>query len=349
MATRSVATVFGGSGFIGRYVVKRLAQAGHVVRVASRNPDRAGLLRPMGVVGQIVPLYASLSNAADVARAVQGSDFVVNLIGVLSEARAGDFKRLQEDGAGRLPTAAGGRRRGPGGGGGAGGAPPAPGRRRAAPAPPPRRAPRAGVRRMVQVSAIGADPASPSRYAQTKAAGEQTVRAAMPAATVLRPSLVFGPEDQFFNRFAAMTRFSPVMPVIAGDTRFQPVYVCDVADAIMAGLARDDAAGRTFELGGPRVWTFRELLAWIVAQTHRRRPLVEVPLGVARLQARVLEKLPGRLLTQDQLLQLTRDNVVAAGASGLAELGIAATPVELVVPGYLARFRPGGTRRQQLA
>ena len=315
MATRSVATVFGGSGFIGRYLVKRLAQAGHVVRVASRNPDRAGLLRPMGVVGQIVPLYASLSSPADVARAVDGADFVVNLIGILSEGRAGDFKRLQEEGAGRIATAAAS----------------------------------AGVQRLVQISAIGADPGSPSRYAQTKAAGEQAVRAAMPAATVLRPSIVFGPEDQFFNRFAAMTQFSPVMPVIAGDTRFQPVYVCDVADAIMAGLTRSDTAGRVFELGGPKVWTFRELLAWIVAQTRRRRPLVEVPLGLARLQARVLEKLPGKLLTQDQLLQLTRDNVVASGVPGLAELGIAATPVELVVPQYLARFRPGGTRRQQLA
>ena len=179
--------------------------------------------------------------------------------------------------------------------------------------------------------------------------GEQAARAAMPAATVLRPSIVFGPEDQFFNRFAAMTQFSPVMPVIEGATRFQPVYVCDVADAVMAGLTRRDAAGRVFELGGPRVWTFRELLAWIVAQTGRRRPLVQVPPGLARLQARVLERLPGRLLTSDQLLQLSRDNVVDGGMAGLAELGISATPVEMVVPQYLARFRPGGTRRRQPA
>ncbi len=315
MATRSVATVFGGSGFIGRYVVKRLAQAGHVVRVAGRNPDRAGLLRPLGVVGQIVPLYAPLSSAADVARAVEGADFVVNLIGILSERRAGDFQRVQADGAGRIAAAAAA----------------------------------AGVRRMVQLSAIGADAGSPSQYARTKAAGEQAVQAAMPAATVLRPSIVFGPEDQFFNRFAAITQFSPVMPVIAGATRFQPVYVCDVADAVMAALTRRDAAGRMFELGGPRVWTFRELLAWIVAQTRRRRPLVNVPLGVARIQARVLEKLPGQLLTRDQLLQLTRDNVVGRGVPGLAELGVVATPVELVVPQYLMRFRPGGTGREQLA
>ena len=315
MATRSVATVFGGSGFIGRYVVKRLALAGHVVRVAGRNPDRAGLLRPMGVVGQIVPLYAPLSDPGAVARAVEGADFVVNLIGILSERRPGDFRRLQADGAGRIAAAAAG----------------------------------AGVGRLVQLSAIGADAESPSQYARSKAAGEQAVRAAMPGATVLRPSIVFGPEDKFFNRFAAMTRFSPVMPVIEGATRFQPVYVCDVADAIIAGLTRRDAMGRTFELGGPRVWTFRELLAWIVAQTRRRRPLVAVPTGLARLQARVLEKLPGQLLTRDQLLLLARDNVVGQGVPGLAELGIAATPVELVVPQYLTRFRPGGTGREQLA
>ena len=315
MATRSVATVFGGSGFIGRYVVKRLALAGHVVRIAGRNPDRAGLLRPMGVVGQIVPLYAPLSSPTDVARAVEGADFVVNLVGILSERRAGDFQRVQADGAGRIATAAAA----------------------------------AGVRRMVQLSAIGADAESPSQYARTKAAGEAAVRAALPAATVLRPSLVFGPEDQFFNRFAAMTPFSPVMPVIAGETRFQPVYVCDVADAVMAGLTRTDTAGEVYELGGPRVWTFRELLAWTVAQTRRRRPLVNIPPGLARLQASVLEKLPGKLLTRDQLLLLGRDNVVGRGMPGLAELGITATPVELVVPQYLMRFRAGGKRREQAA
>lgn len=315
MATRSVATVFGGSGFIGRYVVKRLAQAGHVVRIAGRNPDRAGLLRPMGVVGQIVPLYVPLSSAADIARAVDGADLVVNLIGILAERRAGDFQRVQAEGAGRIAIAAAA----------------------------------AGARRMVQLSAIGADAESPSQYGRSKALGEQAVQAAMPSATVLRPSLVFGPEDQFFNRFAAMTRFSPAMPVIAGATRFQPVYVCDVADAVMAALDQPDAAGRLYELGGPRVWTFRELLSWTVAQTHRRRPLVNVPLRLARLQARVLEKLPGQLLTQDQLLLLTRDNVVGHGVPGLAELGITATSVELVVPQYLMRFRPGGTGREQLA
>ena len=310
MATRSVATVFGGSGFIGRYVVKRLAEAGHVVRIAGRDMERAGSLRTVGVVGQIVPLSVGLSDPASVTRAVEGADLVVNLIGILAEPHPGDFHRLQADGAGRIAAAAAA----------------------------------AGVGGLVQVSAIGADAGSPSLSARSKAAGEQAVRAAMPQAVILRPSIVFGPEDQFFNRFAAMTLFSPVMPVIAGPTRFQPVYVCDVADAVMAGLTRRNVAGGTFELGGPRVWTFRELLAWIVEQTQRRRPLITVPQGVARLQASVLEKLPGKLLTRDQLLQLGRDNVVSPGMPGLAELGITATPVELVVPQYLARYRVGGAR-----
>jgi NADH dehydrogenase len=203
----------------------------------------------------------------------------------------------------------------------------------------------AGARALVHVSAIGADAASPSAYGRAKAAGEAAVLAAFPAATLLRPSVVFGPEDRFFNRFGAMAQMLPVMPVIAGATRLQPVYVGDVADAAMAALASPGAAGRTFELGGPAVFTFRELLAWILEATGRRRPLVEVPAALARLQARLLERLPGKLLTRDQLLLLERDNVVSAGAAGLAELGIVPTPVDLVVPLYLRRFRPGGGTR----
>ncbi len=314
MATRSVATVFGGSGFIGRYVVKRLAAAGHVVRVAVRDTEAALFLKPMGAVGQVVPLHASLAVPATVARAVAGAGLVVNLVGILAEQRPGDFQRVQADGAGAIATAAAA----------------------------------AGVQRLVHVSAIGADVAAASLYARTKGLGEQAVRAAFPAATILRPSLVFGPEDQFFNRFAAIAAISPIMPVIAGASRFQPVYVGDVADAVIAGLTHGDAAGRQYELGGPRVWTFRELLAWILQQTHRHRMLVDVPMGVARMQASLMERLPGglKMLTRDQLLLLAQDNVVAAGAAGLLDLGLRATPVELIVPQYLARFRPGGGRRE---
>ncbi len=311
MATRSVATVFGGSGFIGRYVVQRLARKGYVVRVAGRNPSGAQFLRTMGVVGQIVPLYASLANEATVRRAVEGADLVVNLVGILAERRKGDFRAIHAEGAGRIA----------------------------------RLAAAAGVFRMVHLSAIGADPASPGRYGATKAEGEQAVRQSFPAATILRPSVVFGPEDQFFNRFAQMAMLAPVMPVIRGSTRFQPVYVGDVADAVMAGLARAGTAGLTFELGGPDLMTMRQVMAFVLAETARRPLLLGVPDALARLMAAVMEWLPGKPLTRDQLLMLGRDNVVAPGMPGLAELGITPTPVELIAPSYLLRYRPGGGRR----
>ncbi len=314
MATRSVATVFGGSGFIGRYVVMRLAAQGHVVRVAGRNTEAARGSMMAGQVGQVVPLYVSLSNEAAIQRAAEGADMVVNLVGILSERRAGDFQRVHAEGAGRIARAAASQ----------------------------------GVRRMVQVSAIGADPESASLYARSKAEGERAVLAAMPGATILRPSVVFGAEDQFFNRFGNMAMTLPVMPVISGNTRFQPVYVGDVADAIMAVLARDDAMGRVYELGGPRVWTFREILSWILRETRRNRPLIDVPMSVARVQARIGELIPGKPLTRDQLILLGRDNVVAQGMPGLQELGIVPTPIELVVPEYLDRYRVGGGKREEV-
>ena len=314
MATRSVATVFGGSGFIGRYIVKRLTHKGFVVRVAVRDPERALFLKPMGAVGQVVPLYASLTNEPTVHRAVDGADLVVNTVGILAENRAGDFHRIHAEGVGRI------------------------GRLAAA----------AGVARVVHISAIGADPDAASRYAATKGIGEALLREAFPTATILRPSLVFGPEDALFNRFAGMARLMPIMPVICGDTRFQPVYVGDVADAVMAALAQADTAGSIYELGGPRVLTFRELLAYILKETGRKRRLVDVPMGLARLQARIMELVPGKPLTRDQLLMLQQDNVVAADMPGLQELGIVPTPVELVVPTYLRRFRPGGGTRRVL-
>jgi NADH dehydrogenase len=313
MAQRCVATVFGGSGFLGRYVVQRLAAAGCVTRVAVRDPEGAMFLRPMGRVGQIVPLYASLGREATIARAVEGASLVVNLVGILAERKAGDFDRIQVQGAGAIAIAAAA----------------------------------AGATRMVQVSAIGADAASPSVYARTKAQGEDAVRAAMPAATILRPSLVFGAEDGFFNRFAGMAQFLPFMPVISGDTKMQPVYVGDVADAVMLGLTGADTAGKTYELGGPRIWTFREILAFILKETRRRRPLVDIPMGIARLQASVAERLPTKPFTRDQLLMLSKDNVVTPGMPGLPELGIAPTPVELIVPEYLVRYRRGGGKLER--
>jgi NADH dehydrogenase len=307
MATRSVATVIGGSGFLGRYIVKRLAAAGHVVRVAVRDPEAAMFLRPMGRVGQIVPLFCNITQDGSVARAIAGADIVINLVGILAERRAGDFTRIQAEGPERIG----------------------------------RLATEAGVTSVIQVSAIGADLASPSQYGRTKAEGEQAVRAAFPTAVILRPSLVFGPEDQFFNRFGGLARMAPVMPVIAGESRFQPVYVGDVADAVMQAVGRREAEGAIYELGGPRVMTFREILGWILAQTGRNRPLVNVPSAAASVLARI----PFSGLTPDQLLLLQRDNVADPAMPGLAELGILPTPIELIVPLYLARYRKGGLRQ----
>jgi uncharacterized protein YbjT (DUF2867 family) len=315
MATRRVATVFGGSGFIGRYVVKRLAQQGFVVRVAVRDPEAALFLKPMGAVGQVVPLYASVMNEGTVHRAIAGAEVVVNLVGALAETRAASFQAVHTEGAERIA----------------------------------RISAATGVRRLIQVSAIGADSNSPSRYGATKGNAEKAVLGAFPAATILRPSIVFGAEDKFFNRFAELARIAPFMPVISGATKMQPVFVGDVADAVMAALATDAAIGKTYEIGGPRVWTFREILAFILKQTRRDKRLVDIPMGIARMQASILQHVPGQPLTPDQLLMLSKDNVVAPGALGLAELGITPTPAELVVPAYLSRYQPGGGRRPPVA
>jgi len=316
MATGGIATVFGGSGFIGRYVVKRLAQRGYVVRVAGRFPEAALFLKTMGSVGQIVPLYAPVTDEAAVARAVQGADLVVNLVAILAESRRARFEAIHAEGAARVA----------------------------------RLAAAAGVSRLVHVSAIGADPASPSRYGITKGAGELAVRQHFPGATILRPSVVFGPEDNLFNRFAAMARNLPVMPVVAGETKFQPVYVGDVADAILAALARPDAVGGLYELGGPRTLTMRALLDYTMKESGHTRPAIALPTGLARLHATLMGCLPAFLrvslsdleVTNDQIAMLGRDNVVSSGMPGLPELGIVPTPMELIVPFYLRRFRPGG-------
>jgi NADH dehydrogenase len=315
MQGQKVATVFGGSGFIGRYVVQRLAQQDWVVRVAVTDPAGARFLLTQGRVGQIVPLAASVTDEAAAAQAVAGASLVVNLVGILFERRPGDFQRIQAEGAGRVA----------------------------------RLAAAAGVARLVHVSAIGADPASPSAYGRSKGEGEQAVRAAFPGAVILRPSLVFGPEDGFFNRFASLSRLLPFMPVISGETRFQPVYVGDVAEAVLAAAERADATGRTYELGGPRVASFRDLLRYVLEATGQRKPLIGIPPGIAALQARLGEFLPNPPLTRDQLLMLGRDNVVAAEMPGLAALGITPKAMEAVVPGYLARFQDGGGRKRRVA
>jgi len=303
------ATIFGGGGFIGRHLVRRLARADAVVRVPTRHAARVKVLRTAGFVGQIVPEMIDVFDDAELAAAIQGADVVVNLIGILHQTRRDSFVKVHEELPGRIARVAAA----------------------------------AGVPRLVHVSALGAAADSPSAYARCKAAGETAVLANFPNATILRPSIVFGPEDDFFNRFAAMSLVSPVLPLIGGgSTRFQPIYVGDVADAIMAAIERSDAQGRTYELGGPSVLTFRELMEKMMALTGRRRLLAPIPWGVAKLMASVAQWLPNPPLTPDQVELLRRDNVVSGAAPGLAELGIRATAPDVILPTYLDRFRPGG-------
>ena len=304
------ATVLGGSGFIGRYIVQRLAARGAVVAVVSRHARDAGFLRPLGDVGQIALIDAGFADEARLAASVAGADAVVSSVGVLYERGRQSFAAVHVDGPARLA----------------------------------RLAKAAGAKRFVHISALGADIQSSSAYARSKAAGEAAVRAAFPGATILRPAVVFGPEDSFFNRFAALALYLPALPLIGGGmTRFQPVYVGDVADAVMAALTLPDAAGRIYELGGPRIYTFRELMELMLREMRRRRALVSIPFGLARFEAFFLERLPGPpLLTRDQVRLLEHDSIVQHGAPGLADLGIAPTAVELVLPTYLEAYRRGG-------
>jgi uncharacterized protein YbjT (DUF2867 family) len=304
-------TVFGGTGFIGRHLVRRLVGQGARVLVISRNPSRGYHLQPMGRVGQILVERVDLGSEQALARALSGASGVVNLIGILYETRHQRFDEVQGALPGRIAKVAAD----------------------------------AGIERMVQLSAIGADPASRSAYARSKAEGERRVREALPSATIMRPSIVVGPEDGFFNRFAEMARWLPALPLIGGGkTRFQPVYVGDVAGAIVAGLTRADAAAQTYELGGPQVYSFAELMRYMLGVVDRRRLLVPISFATAELQARFLELLPAPLLTRDQVELLKTDNVVAEGAEGLADLDISPTPIELIVPEYLARYRASVAR-----
>ena len=299
--------IVGGSGFVGRYVVQELARTGVRMRVVVRTPEAAAFLRPLGAVGQIQLVGGNVSDAAGLGRAFENATAGVNLVGILAESGKQRFDAVQAKGAGNVARAAAA----------------------------------AGVAAFVQVSAIGADAASPARYAQTKAAGEAAVRTALPHATILRPSIIFGPEDQFINRFAQLARTLPVVPVVAGATRFQPVYVLDVAQAVAAALA-DPAqfGGKIFELGGPTRYAFREIIAWILREIRVGKPLVEVPALIAKAMARAGDFVPGAPMTFDQWTMLQTDNI--ADGPGLAAFGISPTPLESVAPRYLERYRSGG-------
>ena len=320
--SQQLITVFGGSGFVGRHVVRALVKRGYRVRVAVRRPDLAFFLQPLGSVGQIHAVQANLRYPDSVAAAIKGADAVVNLVGILQEGGRQTFNGVHANGARAVAQACAAL----------------------------------GVSRLVQISALGADAGSKSSYAATKAEGEAAVLAQLPSAVVLRPSIMFGPEDSFFNRFASLARMLPILPLVGGgETKFQPAFVGDVAEAIARAVDGKVEGGRIYELGGPEVKSFKELVEYICQVTGRRRLLASLPFGLARIQGRILEivdtltlgLLPNELkLTRDQVTLLESDNVVSAQAISegrdFAGLGITPTSVEAVVPSYLWRFRKTG-------
>ena len=308
-------TIFGGSGFVGRYIARRLAKEGWRVRVAVRRPNEAIFVRPYGTVGQVEPILANIRDDDSVRAAIRGADAVVNCVGILAPRGKNTFGLVQHHGAARIA----------------------------------RIASEEGVDRLVHVSAIGADENSASVYAQTKALGEAAVLEAYPRAMILRPSIVFGPEDEFFNRFAQMTRMGPILPVVGANTRFQPVYVDDVARAAVMGVTGQAAPG-VYELGGPDVRSFRELMQQMLHVIRRRKLIVNVPFWIATVMATVFDGLQAvtlglfhnGLLTRDQVQNLRRDNVVTEGRMSLADLGIEPTSMDLVLEDYLWPYRPSG-------
>jgi len=305
----SLVTIFGGSGFLGRHIVRALANDGWRIRAVMRKPNTAHFLLPMGRVGQIQLLKANVRDDGAVDAALRGAHAAVNLIGILSQSGSQKFHALHAEGAERIAQ----------------------------------RAAAHGVARLLHVSALGASLDSPSLYARTKAQGEERVRRAFPSATIFRPSIVFGPEDDFFNRFAWLARLSPALPLIGGGhMAFQPVYVGDVADAARRVLSDAATGGKTYELGGPEAMTLKAVMRLVLKETHRKRLLVPVPFPMARIQAAVLGLLPKPMLTLDQLRMLERDNVVSDGALTLKDLGILPTTAEAIIPSYLWRFRKHG-------
>lgn len=310
-------TVFGGSGFVGRHVVRALAKRGWRVRVAVRRPDLTNFLLPQGVVGQIHSIQANLRYQESIVRAVEGVDSVVNLVGILSERGAQRFSEVQHIGSERIAKAC----------------------------------LNAGISNLVQVSAIGANSNSESIYARTKSLGEQSVLKSVPDAIVIRPSIIFGSDDSFFNKFGEMMRLSPCLPLIGGGvTKFQPVFVGDVAEAICRSLERQVDPGTVLELGGPEIRTFKECLEVLLQVTNRRRVLIPIPFGVAKIMGHVLRFAPGSPLTADQVKLLENDNIVSNSANEegrtLEGIGIAPQSLSTILPTYLWRFRPHGQFEQ---
>jgi NADH dehydrogenase len=308
MMSNTLITVFGGTGFVGRHTVRALARAGFRVRVAVRYPSQGFFLPPMGHVGQIAIVKCNVRNPEQIAAAIHGASGVVNLTGILFSRGRQNFNAVHVEGAAAIAKAA----------------------------------QAVGVSSLVHISAIGANVDAESSYAASKGEGERRVREAFSDATILRPSIVFGPEDDFFNRFAALARILPVLPLIGGGhTKFQPVFVGDVASAVLRALNDPSTRGKTYELGGPTIYTFKELMQVILRETCRKRLLLPIPFSIAAFQAFFLQFMPKPLLTPDQVTLLRSDNIVSA-SDALASLGIAPTSVEAEVPTYLSRFRPKG-------
>ncbi len=302
-------TIFGGSGFVGRYLVKELAQQGARIRVVCRHPSAALELTTSGSVGQVVLQKGNLKDTANLKSLIAGSDIVINLVGILYESCGQRFAALHAQATEKLAQAAR----------------------------------EAGVRRFIQMSALGVDKASQSAYARTKMAGEKAVSSAFPGATIVRPSVIFGAEDQFINRFAAMLQHSPVMPLVeGGHTRFQPVYVGDVARAISAICQRPETSGYTYELGGPHSYSLHDIICWIQKNIGKERPMLSLPFFVARPLGKMMEFLPKPPLTADQVTLLRQDNVLSGALPGLKELSITPTTLESIAPQYLELYREGG-------
>jgi uncharacterized protein YbjT (DUF2867 family) len=319
LQTPKLVVVFGGSGFVGRHVVRALAKRGYRIRVAVRRPDLAGHLQPLGNVGQIQPVQANVRVRWSIDRAVQGADHVVNLVAILHQSGRQKFGAVHEFGSRAIAEAA--------------------------------RSVGAGL---THISALGADLKSQSDYARTKALGEKAVLETIADAVILRPSINFGPEDSFFNRFANMARFSPMLPLIGGGlTKFQPVYVGDVAEAVARSVEGKVKGGQIYELGGPQVLTFRQCMQELLTVIERKRLLVPVPWWVANLQASILGLLPNPLLTKDQVLQLREHNIVSEAAARedrtLAGLGIQPQSIGTILPSYLWRFRAAGQFQRKSA
>lgn len=303
-----IVTIFGGTGFVGRYIVAQIAKTGARIRVITRHPEAAYFLRPNGVVGQIVPEFCDYKDQKNIAHAIRGSSIVINCLGILFEKNKGDFERIHT----HIPQMIA------------------------------QSCAQQDNTRFIHISALGVDRAQ-SLYAKTKFAGEQEILKACPQATLLRPSVVFGSEDKFFNMFAKLALFAPALPLIGGGkTLFQPVYVADIADAVMACIAQPSTCATIYELGGPDIVSFRDIYQKLFEFTGRKRMLVSLPWGVANIQAHILNLLPTPLLTPDQVISLKTDNIVQENAKTFANLGITPRSMDSILPTYLTRYRPGG-------